>query len=148
MPRYFLDSSSLVKRYRREQGTERVLELLDGSDPLIISRLAHVEVSSAIVRRGRASGISATDLNDLLGELDREIGSWFEVIELSAPIMTRASALTRAHGLRAADAVQLACALVARDQAPQAELTLVGSDQELNTAASAEGLSTLDPTRS
>src|SRR5438045_2028616 len=58
MPAYFLDSSALVKAYRREAGTNRVTQLLSGSDPIMVARLAQVEVSSAIVRRGRAAGYS------------------------------------------------------------------------------------------
>ena len=147
MPAYFLDSSALVKAYRREEGTQRVLDLLSGSDPLIVARLAHVEVSSAIVRRGRATGIPESDLNAVLAELDREIAESLRVIEINPLVMSRAVELTRKHGLRAADAVQLACALSAVGESPPHELTLVGSDQELNAAATAAGLSVLDPTQ-
>src|SRR5687768_1649192 len=127
MPAYFLDSSALVKGYRREEGTQRVLELLGGSDPLVVARLAQVEVSSAIVRRGRAAGISTQDLNVVLAELDREISDSFEVIELNDSVMRRAVELTRLRGLRAADAIQLACALSARGEAPPREVVMVGS---------------------
>jgi predicted nucleic acid-binding protein len=147
MPTYFLDSSALVKAYRREEGTQRLLDLLRGSDPLVVSRLAHVEVSSAIVRRGRATGIPTQDLNAVQAELDREIAESFQVIEFATPVLARAVELTGVHGLRAADAIQLACALSALGETPPHEFTVVGSDQELNAAASAEGLSVLDPTR-
>jgi predicted nucleic acid-binding protein len=147
MPVYFLDSSALVKAYRREIGTLRVLELLDGSDLLILSQLAHVEVSSAIARRGQAAGMPVQDLGLVLAELDREISQSFGTIELLPPIMARAVELTRSHRLRGADAIQLACALWAAQLHSQQQLVLVGSDQELNAAASLEGLATLDPTQ-
>jgi predicted nucleic acid-binding protein len=73
MPTYFLDASALVKAYRREAGTPHVIELLDGSDPLIIARLTHVEVSSAIVRRGRGTGMSPDEIDTVLAAFDREI---------------------------------------------------------------------------
>ena len=56
--------------------------------------------------------------------------------------------LARKHGLRAYDAVQLAAALdVSRlYQPPGANpITLVSADQELNAAATAEGLAVDDP---
>jgi hypothetical protein len=53
--------------------------------------------------------------------------------------------LARLHALRAADAIQLACALIACNRAPSHEFIVVGSDQELNADASTEGLMVLDP---
>ena len=146
MPAYFLDSSALVKAYRREAGTDRLTQLLNGPDPIIVARLAQVEVSSAIVRRGREGGISPADIQAVMAELDRELSDSFDVIELTAAIMARATALARVHGIRAADAIQLACALTAGQGAGQ-ELVLVGSDAELNGAAQTEGLRILDPTQ-
>jgi hypothetical protein len=148
MPIFFLDSSALVKAYRREEGTPRVIELLGGSDPLILARLAQVEVSSALTRRGRSTGTSSVDMDAVLSAVDHEITELFQVIELSTSIMTRAVELTRVHALRAADAIQLACALLAREQAPRQEFIFVGSDQELNAAARAEQIQVLDPTSS
>jgi predicted nucleic acid-binding protein len=48
---YFLDSSALLKRYRDEAGSQRVSQLIETGERLVIARLAHVEVSAAIVRR-------------------------------------------------------------------------------------------------
>src|SRR5882672_8372299 len=135
MPAYFLDSSALVKAYRQETGTDRVTQLLKGPDPIIVARLAQVEVSSAIVRRGREGAVAAADLQAALAELDREFSETFDVIELTEEIMARATSLARAHGIRAADAIQLACALIAGASAGEQELELVGSDGELNNAA-------------
>jgi len=147
MAAYFLDSSALVKAYRRETGTDHITQLLGGPDPIVIARLAQVEVSAAIVRRGREGAVSAADIQAVLAELDREFSEVFDVIELTSEIMGRATALTRAHGIRAADAIQLACALTAGKRAGQKELVLVGSDAELNSAAEREGLRILDPTQ-
>jgi predicted nucleic acid-binding protein len=147
MPAYFLDSSALVKAYRREAGTDRVTQLLAGGDPIVVARLAQVEVSSAIVRRGREAGIATADIQAVLAELDRELLNSFDVVELTAAIVARATALTRTHAIRAADAIQLACALSAREAVTPEQLVLVGSDVELNGAAGAEGLAVLDPTQ-
>ena len=88
MPNYFLDSSALVKAYRREQGTQRVVDLLNGHDPLVISQLAQVEVSSAIVRRARATAIADADIVVVLAQLDRDIADLF-VIAMTDAIITQ-----------------------------------------------------------
>jgi predicted nucleic acid-binding protein len=147
MPAYFVDSSALVKRYRYEAGTERVAELLDLAEALIVARLTQVEVSSAIVRRGRATSRSTQEITQIPATFDRNLQESFDVVELDALVFDRAIEVTRKHGLRAADAIQLACAIVARGDAPGRELTVLASDQELLAAAEAEGLSILDPTR-
>lgn len=145
MPDYFLDSSALVKGYRQEVGTSRVNQLLGGPDPLIISQLAHLEVSSALVRRARESRISDQELQQSLHELDREVARSLETIRLDDALIASAIQLTRNHALRAADAIQLACALVARIFRPQHELIFVSADLELNAAAVAEGLRIENP---
>jgi uncharacterized protein len=144
---YFLDSSALVKRYRQEAGSEQVHKLIDDAERTVISRLAHVEVTAAIVRRGRAAATPAQELESLLARLDRTVNKAFDIVDLDTPIMERATLLARRRGLRGADAIQLACALLARNDATQQEFALVGSDQELNAAAVAEGLTVIDPTQ-
>ena len=144
---YFVDSSALLKRYRYEEGSERVSDLLDGADRLLMSRLGQVEVSAAIIRRGRNTGRSEQDLAAVLKRFDQETLNSFDVVELDILVIEGAIAMARKHGLRAADAIQLASALLARDVVSSRELTLLASDQELNAAASSEGLLILDPAK-
>jgi predicted nucleic acid-binding protein len=145
MPAFFLDSSALVKGYRNEAGTRRVSDLLRGADPLLIAQLAHLEVSSAIVRRAHESQASAATVQQSLDELDREVTSSLEVIRINDALMYNAILLTRTHRLRAADAMQLAAALIARDRVEGQELIFVSADEELNAAAMAEGLRVENP---
>ncbi len=100
MPQHFLDSSALLKRYRNETGSQWMLDLSLASDRLVVARLAHVEVTSAIVRRGREPGNTAEQVAVALATLDREVGEIFEVIELEGPVISRAIQLARAHALR------------------------------------------------
>jgi predicted nucleic acid-binding protein len=141
----FVDSSALVKRYRIEAGSERVVTLLKVADRLYMSRLAQVEVAAAIFRRGRGAGAPMLDLESALERFHRDMQISFEVIELEAIVVERAVAMVHKHGLRAADAIQLACATIAVQELPEHDLTFVASDHELNTAALAEGLIVVDP---
>jgi predicted nucleic acid-binding protein len=79
---YFLDSSALVKRYRHQAGSEQLAILIDAAERSVIARLAHVEVSAAIVRRGRAAGASAHEIDAVHMLLDRDVNNAFDVVEL------------------------------------------------------------------
>jgi uncharacterized protein len=64
MVRYFFDTSALVKRYHVEIGTPVVDAIFDASDvELYISRLAVVEVASALSLKVRTGEINASQLN-------------------------------------------------------------------------------------
>ena len=149
MAAYFLDSSALVKRYVEETGSDRIDELIDSlGHGAVISRLAAVEVTAALVRRTRSGDLSPEALEAALTYLEADVERRFHVVELGGAALTRAVDLIRKHGLRAADGIQLACALIARgEQASQRDLTLVSSDAELNTAAAQENLIVIDATR-
>lgn len=146
MAQYFLDSSALLKRYRRESGSAWVLDLSVVSDRLVVSRLAQVEITAAIVRRGKQSSQSRSTIMSALATLETDMAKVYQVVEFSDALIARAIQLAKAHALRAADAIQLACALESRPEpATAAEFYLVSADDELNAAALAEGLQVENP---
>jgi predicted nucleic acid-binding protein len=71
----------------------------------------------------------------------------FDIVELNAALVEHAVSLARKHALRAADALQLASALIARADEAGHDMTLVSSDLELNTAAIVEKMAVIDPTQ-
>ncbi|MCC7293137.1 MAG: type II toxin-antitoxin system VapC family toxin [Phycisphaerales bacterium] len=148
MSRFSFESSALAKRCLEEPGTARVLEVIRSEHRVMASRLSMVEVASAAVRHAREGLIPEEVLEAILLALEGDFRSVFEVKPLEAAILGRAVDIVRAHALRAADAIQLATALhCAGKLALRADLVLVSADQELNDAASEEGLTVLDPCR-
>lgn len=146
MRRFFFDSSALVQRYILEEGTQRVVEIVQGPDRLTVSRLAWVEVTATLVRRAREGDLAPEVLAEILHLLEDELRTRFDVIELGPAAITRSVDLVRAHALRAADGIQLACALLAHGGARENdEFVFVSSDAELNAAAETDGLTVLDP---
>jgi predicted nucleic acid-binding protein len=143
MPRYFTDSSALVKRYRNEDGSQRVSELLENAEEVLLARLGIVEVSSALVRRARSTQTPQKDLLLTLADFDEDLSTSLSV-ELDESVMDHAVRLSRLHGLRGADAIQLSCALLAKRDRDQ-EIILLSSDAELNAAAAVEGLTVVNP---
>jgi hypothetical protein len=122
-----------------------MLQLSGPPDQFIVARLGYLEAASAIVRRGRESDASQ-NVDSALAALGSDIAKVFQVMEFSDPVISRAMVLIRAHGLRASDGIQLACALLACPDPPaSADFCLVSADDELNAAAEAEGLTVENP---
>ena len=134
--RYF-DASALVKRYLREKGSPKVQRLLAADVPAT-SRLSAVEIASAVERRVREGFLSGEDRNRILAALDRDMTAML-VVEITAAVITGARLLLQRHPLRAGDAIQLASCLHLQEHVEE-ELTFVGFDDRLLTAARAERL--------
>lgn len=146
MAQFFLDSSALVKRFVQEVGTPFVLGLVKSEANIIVSRLTHVEVVSAMVRRAKTRDIEKNVLEDFFDAVESEFSTRYEIVELGGAVVAQSVALTREHGLRAADSIQLASAVTAATTLPLVgNLSFVSSDVELNAAAEAAGLQVVDP---
>jgi predicted nucleic acid-binding protein len=151
MSHFYLDASALVKRYAHERGTEWIQTLTDPvrGNVILASRLALAEVAAALAAKHRAPGglsRGARDraMNLFLGHCRVEYGL-IEVDETTSDLAVR---LTQDHRLRGYDAMHLATAVLvdrALLRAGVASLKLVASDEDLLTAARAEGLATVNP---
>jgi predicted nucleic acid-binding protein len=92
--------------------------------------------------------LTPTAASAALTDVRADFTADYQVIEITAALITRADALAEQHALRGYDAVQLAAALevnAAYVAAGQPPVTLISADLELNTAAATEGLSVDDP---
>ena len=137
----FLDSSALVKRYCDEPGAS-VVRSLEG--PLVVGSLARIEVVSALWRKHRLGELEAGLLAVLLAEFENDWlagpsePSVFLIVSLDDRQIEVAVRHVAIHGLRAADATQLAAACFVRDLDPDDTL-FVAYDRRLRSAAAAEG---------
>lgn len=149
MPRYFLDSSALIKRYHQESGTAQVEGLFNVSgNRFFISRLALVEIHSCFARLVRESVLKRADFLPLIARLESDIASGIlTVASVSSRRLEGASALLSTHGLtnpmRTLDAIHLATAQALHGRTPIG--ALVAADKRLLAcAATACGLPVLD----
>jgi uncharacterized protein len=146
---YYLDSSALLKRYIREDGSEYVNQLVPDSDnALFTAEITLAEVAAVIAAKHRApGGISNRLRRNLLSKFLRESADLLFLIATERSTIDHAVQLSQQYRLRGYDAVQLAVALSVQHlmQIPQLSLTLVASDQDLLDAAQAEGLLIDDP---
>jgi predicted nucleic acid-binding protein len=144
---YYLETSALVKLYVREPGTERLLALMGRSaeNRLAILALAQVELRSAVRRREKSGEIPPPVAAHLLELFQRHVESRFITQMVTDVVLDIASALVDRYSLRAFDAIQLAGYLALKNSAGTDVPVFVCSDKELLTAASQEGIPTLDP---
>ena len=135
----FWDASAIVPLIVKEQSSLECGRLLD-STPLVWA-LTPVEVISAIERLGRAGVLNEDARRTAHDQLNTLRGAWAEVDDVQT-VRVRAERLLATHQLRAADALQLAAALVACDEQP-AGVEFVCLDRNLSAAALREGFSLL-----
>jgi predicted nucleic acid-binding protein len=148
MAAYFLDSSSLVKRYAVEPASARVRGLVDpaaGHD-LLLARITGVEVASALARH--VPPLPPGDLVRVMPIFRLEFRTFFQVIPVDQALVNRAMTLAGLHRLRGYDAVQLAALVQLRrrfNRAGRPAPVLVSADAALNAAAVAESFAVEDP---
>ena len=150
MPALFFDSSSLVKRFAVEIGTNWIFSLVRPStnNRLYLARITGVEVIAAITKRVRTGSLSKHAADKAVKRFEREFQNRYILVDVSSQIIQSAMDLAKNHTLRGYDAVQLASALQAnalRLSVGGSSLTFVSADKHLNAAASAEGLTVDDP---
>jgi predicted nucleic acid-binding protein len=133
----YLDSSSLVKLFFAEAGSNEVRTLVASASVVATSRVALPEAAAGLARLGRERVLDAEGVVSRLSALHQQ---WqgFVSIEINE---TRAAKLAVKHGLRGFDSVHLAAALDLREGAgPGADLRFSSFDRRLNAAAASEGL--------
>jgi uncharacterized protein len=147
---HFLDSSALVKRYISEIGSAWVSGLFDPvlGHEVFVAAVSGVEIVAAVTRRTRGSSISSTDATAVCSQLRNDLQAEYQILEITENIINSAMKLAETHGLRGYDAIQLAagCAVnvlcIANNLPP---IVFVSADNELNMAASSEGLFVENP---
>ena len=133
----YWDSSALVTLVVREAATQAMESVL-ASDPVIITWWgSRVECASALARlerEGQLTDAQAIAAASVLAEFRH---GWCDVLP-SDVVRESAERMVRTHPLPAADAFQLAAALIASDFRP-GTLAFVSRDQRLLSAARREG---------
>ena len=147
---FFFDSSGLVKRYRREPGTDWVRSRTkpDAEHELYVALIAGAEVVAAITRQQRMDELSADNAESARSAFRYHYYHQYHVVALTEAVMEDAMGLAERHPLRGYDAVQLAAAIQIRRMRTAVGLsppTFVSADQALNEVAREEEFSVENP---
>lgn len=137
----FWDSSAVVPLVIDEASSPTVRAWLKADPHQVFWALTGVELASAIERRVREGALDRSDRSGLLVHVRRLAADATEVADI-ASVRTLATSLLARHPLRAADALQLAAALVVAAGDP-ASWTFVVLDRRLADAAEREGFQVL-----
>ncbi len=137
----FWDTSTIIPLIVQEPHSDTLRQLLEQDAGVVVWWATRIECLSAISRRVRDGTLSTegeASARELLNDLS---GSWTEV-QPTARLRTLAEQALVTHPLRAADALQLASALIWCDSQPRGR-PFVCLDERLRNAASRSGFALL-----
>ena len=133
----FLDTSAFAKRYVAEQGSDKVLELCQQADSLVVSIICLPEFISTLSRLVREKKIAKPAYQKLKREAMADIGD-IDICQITAEVLASTVSLLEDHPLRAMDALHVACAL------NYGADVFVSADHRQLTAARKAGLKVVD----
>ena len=137
----FWDSSALVPLLLPERRSNEMASLAGLGEIPVVWWASPVECRSAIYRRHREAPVPRAVLDNALERL-AAFFHYADTVQASEEVRSKAGRLLAVHPLRAADALQLAAALVACAEEPAGE-KLVSLDQRLREAAIREGFAVI-----
>ena len=133
----FWDTSALIPLVLPEARSASLTEAITADREVTIWWGTPIECLSATYRRHRGTPLPAPVLNAALSRL-RAVVEDADTVAPTDEVRRRAGRLVAAHPLRAADALQLAAALIWCEEQPAGEI-FVCLDERLREAARREG---------
>ena len=138
----YIDTSALIKKYVKEQGSDKVKETWNSAAMIGVSMVAFAEFCAALNRKLREDALSQTEYTTALKDFKAD---WHALvrIEVTEHLNDRIERLTTQYPLRGFDAVHLASALYFQEFETEI-ISFLCADDRLNNAARQEGLQVVD----
>lgn len=136
----YLDTSSLLKVYLDEPGSDDVTRLKNSARYIATSLITYPEARSGLARAVRGGRLSQDGYKTAVAEFEND-WPWYGIQDVTRPLAQTAGDLAARHFLRGFDAVHLASAVVLQRELGEA-VTFSSGDDRLMAAAAVEGLST------
>lgn len=111
----YLDTSSLVKLYVAEPGSDSVRDLVADADVVATSAIAYPEARAAFARRRRERTLSPTAFAGAKRAFESDWPRYL-AIDVTLPLCVRAGDLAERYRLRGYDSVHLASFLAILDR--------------------------------
>jgi uncharacterized protein len=128
----YLDTSSLVKLYVAEPGSDRVRDLVADADLVATSAIAYPEARAALARRRRERALSPAAFAGAKRAFETDWPQYL-AIEVTMAVCVRAGDLAEQYRLRGYDSVHLASFLEVTTRADAVHFS--SFDADLNQAA-------------
>jgi predicted nucleic acid-binding protein len=139
----FWDTSALVPLVVEETTSVACRRLLRDRIDLVVWALTRTEMTSAIWRRALDGDLDVSAVPRVLSRIAALAARWSEITDVDL-VRDRAERLLAQNALRAADALQLAAALVLTRERPR-NRDFVTADGALARAAASEGFRVVVP---
>ena len=136
MTTLYLDTSSLLKLYVYEDGSDEVRQDLSDCAAATTSAVAYAEARAAFARRRRDGTLSAAVFRAAKRDLDADWPQYL-VVEPSVTLCRSAGELAERHALRGFDSLHLATFLQVVQDSRSSEVRFSSFDRALNRAATA-----------
>jgi predicted nucleic acid-binding protein len=132
----YLDTSSLVKLFVAEAGSDDVRELVSRAAVVATSIVAYPETRAALARLRRSGGLTAAGFATAKRDFEAQWPSLL-ALEVTGPLGREAGALAERYALRGFDALHLASFVEVARRAGPAETRFSSFDDRLNQASRA-----------
>jgi uncharacterized protein len=103
----YLDTSSLVKLYVGEAGSDAVRQAVSQARVVATSVIAYAEIRAALARIRRRGGVTAAKLTSIRREFEEQWPAYLRV-EVTHALCRAAGDLAEQYGLRGFDSIHLA----------------------------------------
>jgi len=115
----FLDTSSLLKLYHKEAGTNELLKLISEKvEQIYLSELAKIEFNSAVWKKVRTNEFTEEGAKQIIQFFENDFEK-FRWITVETTVLNSAKEFIKQYGnknLRTLDAIQLACTITVKDK--------------------------------
>jgi predicted nucleic acid-binding protein len=141
----------MIKRYMEEDGSSWIQKISEPSTGnfLLISELTKVEIVATLRRAGKQGGkLTLNEANAAIQDFLFDLNHQYQVIEVNEKVFNQAVVIADKDGLKGADAVQLAAALMADKEwmiYGISPMKIVSADKELNESARSKGFIVENP---
>lgn len=129
----YFDTSALVKKYVLEPGSDRIGAHYARAEMVGTALITAPEMASALSRAMRMDKITADEASQSWNAFTEDCDMMY-LVDISQPLISRASTLVWEHGLRGNDAVHLASFLTWKEALGE-EITLATFDAAFWQAA-------------
>jgi len=136
----YFDTSVLVKRYVREEGSTEARRHLK-NHRILTSAIAPTEAISALSRRRSLGELTASHFAEILSRMKADRAFW-ELVEVSALVLKEADEVILKTDFRTLDAVHLASILTFQ-AASGIQIPIITGDTKQQQAAARLGLETI-----
>ncbi len=130
----YLDTSSLVKLYVAEPGSEVVRQLVADSHVVATSVVAYAETRAALARLRRDRVLTASKTTSVKREFDEQWPTYL-TLDATESLCRAAGEVAEKYGLRGFDSIHLASFAEIARRAGAGEARFSSFDERLNAAA-------------